>query len=170
MADGCLLLVDAVEGPMPQTRTVLAGRWSAGCARSSSSTRSTARHPASTRRWSACRTSSWSWPPTPISSSSRSSSPSPARGAPAPSPIRQARPDLRPLFETIVREVPPPDVDPEGPAQMLVASLDYDPHRGGSPSAACSRAPSAPATRWSSSARTARRRGSGSVHSPSSTG
>src|ERR671921_1410276 len=24
MADGCLLLVDAVEGPMPQTRTVLA--------------------------------------------------------------------------------------------------------------------------------------------------
>src|SRR5689334_18168199 len=25
MADGCLLLVDAVEGPMPQTRTVLAG-------------------------------------------------------------------------------------------------------------------------------------------------
>src|SRR5690606_6257964 len=23
MADGCLLLVDAVEGPMPQTRTVL---------------------------------------------------------------------------------------------------------------------------------------------------
>ena len=29
-----------------------------------------------------------------------------------------------------MREVPPPDVDPEGPAQMLVASLDYDPHRG----------------------------------------
>ena len=29
-----------------------------------------------------------------------------------------------------MREVPPPDVDPEGPAQMLVASLDYDLHRG----------------------------------------
>ena len=46
-----------------------------------------------------------------------------------PDPAKLA-PDLRPLFETIVREVPPPDVDPEGPAQMLVASLDYDPHRG----------------------------------------
>ena len=50
MADGCLLLVDAVEGPMPQTRTVLAaGAGAAVCARSSSSTRSTARRRASTR-------------------------------------------------------------------------------------------------------------------------
>ena len=46
-------------------------------------------------------------------------------------PIRlRSRPDLRPLFDTILREIPAPDVDPEAPAQMLVASLDYDPHRG----------------------------------------
>ena len=51
------------------------------------------------------------------------------RAGTEPDPAALA-PDLRPLFETIVREVPPPDVDPEGPAQMLVASLDYDPHRG----------------------------------------
>src|SRR5215217_1397933 len=51
------------------------------------------------------------------------------RAGTEPDPAKLA-PDLRPLFETIVREVPPPGVDPEGAAQMLVASLDYDPHRG----------------------------------------
>ncbi len=32
--------------------------------------------------------------------------------------------DLRPLFETIIEEVPPPHGDPEAPLQMLVANLD----------------------------------------------
>ena len=129
-----------------------ARRWSAGCGRSSSSIRSTARRPASTRRWSACRISSWSWPPTPISSSSRSSTPSPARGAPAPSPIRPRSPRIsvrssRPSCARCRRRTsirrdrrrcwsPPSTTTPTG---------------DGSPSAACSGAPSAPATRWSSS-------------------
>ncbi len=39
-------------------------------------------------------------------------------------------PDLVPLFKVIIDEVPCPDVDPEGPAQMLVTTLDYDPYRG----------------------------------------
>jgi GTP-binding protein len=39
-------------------------------------------------------------------------------------------PDLRPLLDTIVREIPAPEGDPDEPFQMLVASLDYDPHRG----------------------------------------
>ena len=53
MADGCLLLVDAVEGPMPQTRFVLqegVRAWPAS--RSSSSTRSTAATRASSRCFS----------------------------------------------------------------------------------------------------------------------
>jgi hypothetical protein len=43
MADGCLLLVDAFEGPMPQTRFVLARRSRRGSSRSWSSTSATAR-------------------------------------------------------------------------------------------------------------------------------
>ncbi len=38
--------------------------------------------------------------------------------------------DLTPLFETIVDHVPPPDVDPEGPLQLQVSSLDYDTYVG----------------------------------------
>jgi GTP-binding protein len=38
--------------------------------------------------------------------------------------------DLAPLFETILRQVPPPRVDPQAPTQMLVTTLDFDPYRG----------------------------------------
>ncbi|MDJ0750382.1 MAG: translational GTPase TypA [Woeseiaceae bacterium] len=38
--------------------------------------------------------------------------------------------DMTPLFETIVRHVPPPDVDVEGPLQLQVSSLDYDTYVG----------------------------------------
>ena len=38
--------------------------------------------------------------------------------------------DMSPLFETIVRHVPPPDVDVEGPLQLQVSSLDYDTYVG----------------------------------------
>ncbi|MEN6480113.1 MAG: EF-Tu/IF-2/RF-3 family GTPase, partial [Anaerolineales bacterium] len=39
-------------------------------------------------------------------------------------------PNLQPLFNAILRYVPAPRVDPDGPLQMLVTSLDYDEHRG----------------------------------------
>ena len=39
-------------------------------------------------------------------------------------------PNLQPLFDAILRHVPPPTVDPDAPLQMLVTSLDYDEHRG----------------------------------------
>lgn len=38
--------------------------------------------------------------------------------------------DLQPLFDTILREIPCPMVDLEAPLQMLVTTLDYDPYRG----------------------------------------
>jgi len=38
--------------------------------------------------------------------------------------------DLEPLFETIVNSVPAPDVDPEGPLQLQVSSLDYSSYVG----------------------------------------
>ena len=38
--------------------------------------------------------------------------------------------DMNPLFETIVKHVPHPDVDPDGPLQLQVSSLDYDTYVG----------------------------------------
>ncbi|MEJ2452211.1 MAG: GTP-binding protein, partial [Gammaproteobacteria bacterium] len=38
--------------------------------------------------------------------------------------------DMNPLFETIVQHVPPPDVDLDGPLQRQVSSLDYNTYVG----------------------------------------
>jgi len=38
--------------------------------------------------------------------------------------------DMTPLFETIIKHVPPPDVDAEGPLQLQVSSLAYDTYVG----------------------------------------
>ncbi len=38
--------------------------------------------------------------------------------------------DMRPLMETIIDKVPPPAVDPDGPFQMQVSSLDYNSYVG----------------------------------------
>ena len=38
--------------------------------------------------------------------------------------------DLRPLFETILRCIPAPAGDPDGPAQMLVSTIDYNDYVG----------------------------------------
>lgn len=38
--------------------------------------------------------------------------------------------DMTPLFETIVNEVPAPDVDLEGPFQMQISTLDYNTFQG----------------------------------------
>ena len=39
-------------------------------------------------------------------------------------------PDLQPLFEVILSHIPGPIVDPEAPLQMLVTTLGYDEYRG----------------------------------------
>lgn len=38
--------------------------------------------------------------------------------------------DLLPLFETILKEIPAPESDPESPLQMLVTTLDYNDYLG----------------------------------------
>src|SRR3954464_8285860 len=129
MADGCLLLVDAVEGPMPQTRTVLQ--------------RALAMHlrpivvinkvdrPASRPDEVLSLTQDLfldlatdaeqlEFPV--IYAIARD-------GRAGRSPDGLA-PDLRPLLDAIVQEIPAPRVDPDAPVQLLVASLDYDAHRG----------------------------------------
>jgi hypothetical protein len=50
-------------------------------------------------------------------------------GVAGPEPEEMAA-DLEPLFQSIIDEVPPPSVDPDAPAQILVTNLDYDEHKG----------------------------------------
>lgn len=38
--------------------------------------------------------------------------------------------DLTPLFETIVKEVPPPVIEPDKPGKMLVTTIEYDQYKG----------------------------------------
>ncbi len=39
-------------------------------------------------------------------------------------------PDLQPMFDTILKHIPAPKVDPEAPLQLLVTMLGYDDYRG----------------------------------------
>jgi GTP-binding protein len=39
-------------------------------------------------------------------------------------------PDYQPLFEAILNHLPPPQVDPDAPTQMLVTTLSYDDYKG----------------------------------------
>jgi GTP-binding protein len=131
MADGCLLLVDAVEGPMPQTRTVLARALERGLRPIvvvNKIDRPASRIDEAMERLQdlflelATDAEQLEFPVLfAIAREGR---------AGMEADVAKLGPDLRPLFEMIVREVPPPDVDPHGPAQMLIASLDYDLHRG----------------------------------------
>jgi GTP-binding protein len=128
MVDGVLLLVDAAEGPMPQTRFVLKKALSMG-------------HKAIVV----------------INKVDRKDA-EPARvlnetfdlfielGATeeqADFPVIYAvgidqragltpelGPDLQPLFDVILKHIPAPKVDPEGPLQLLVTMLGYDDYRG----------------------------------------
>ncbi|MFN8663506.1 MAG: translational GTPase TypA [Thermomicrobiales bacterium] len=131
MADGCLLLIDAVEGPMPQTRTVLARALERGLRPIvvvNKIDRPASRIDEAMERLHdlflelATDADQLEFPV--LFAIARE-----GRAGFEPE-VEKLAPDLRPLFETIVREVPAPDVDVDGPAQMLVASLDYDAHRG----------------------------------------
>ncbi|MBI5954725.1 MAG: translational GTPase TypA [Chloroflexi bacterium] len=128
MVDGVLLLVDAAEGPMPQTRFVLKKALSMG-------------HKAIVV----------------INKVDRKDA-EPARvlnetfdlfielGATeeqADFPVIYAQatvgragltpelgPDLQPLFDVILKHIPAPKVDPDAPLQLLVTMLGYDDYRG----------------------------------------
>jgi GTP-binding protein len=129
MADGCLLLVDAAEGPLPQTRFVL-------------------------RKAFECKLR----PIVVINKIDRSDArPSDvlnevfdlfvaldaddatldfptiyAAGRQGVSTTDLAIPavDFKPLFAAIIKHVPPPDVEMDAPLQMLVISLDYSDYVG----------------------------------------
>jgi GTP-binding protein len=129
MADGCLLVVDAVDGPMPQTRYVLKKALEKGLKPVvvvNKMDLANAR-PQQAVSWVqdlflelATDDSQLDFPVLYAS----------ARQGYAVADLKDERVDMGPLFEAIVQHVPPPSGSPDGPFQLLVASLTYNPHLG----------------------------------------
>jgi GTP-binding protein len=129
MVDSVLLLVDAVDGPMPQTRFVTQKAFARGLKPVvviNKVDRSGARP-----EWVLNQTfdlfdrlgatdEQLDFPVIYTSALEGYANTAPdARGG-----------DMTPLFECIVSEVPPPDVDAVGPLQLQISSLSYDPYVG----------------------------------------
>lgn len=134
MADGCLLLVDALDGPMPQTKFVLTKALQAGLKPIvvvNKVDRPNARphqvvvevfellfelgaddHALDFKTIFASGRDGWAI------RELHDHQPIPTSG------------DMRAVFETIVKEVPAPSDDPEKPLQALVTTLDYNEYVG----------------------------------------
>jgi GTP-binding protein len=129
MADGCLLLVDAAEGPMPQTRFVLQKAFQVGLKPIvviNKIDRKDAR-PAEVLGLTqdlfldlATRDDQLDFPVLYAI----------AREGIARRSLDDDSADFQPLFETILETVPPPEVDVEAPVQLLVTALDWDDYKG----------------------------------------
>ena len=129
MVDGCLLLVDAAEGPMPQTRFVLRKAIELGLKPIvviNKIDRQDAR-------------------PEEVvdlvfdlmadlgASDEQLDFPilySVAREGKAFRDLEEPRDDMRELFETVLEEIPAPEADLEAPFQMVVTNLDYSDYLG----------------------------------------
>jgi GTP-binding protein len=128
MADGCLLLVDSVEGPMPQTKFVLRQALMKGLKpivvinkidRSSSRIDEVVRATQDLFLELVTNADQLDFPVLYASAKD---------GTAVTEPGAEGK-DLVPLFECILQWVPPPTIE-EGPFQMLVCSLDYDSYKG----------------------------------------
>jgi GTP-binding protein len=128
MADGCLLLVDSVEGPMPQTKFVLRQALVKGLKpivvinkidRENSRIDEVVK---ATQDLFLELVTSADQLDFPVLYASAKD------GIAMTEPEAEGK-DLVPLFECILQQVPPPAIE-EGPLQMLVCSLDYDSYRG----------------------------------------
>src|SRR5512136_1944608 len=128
MVDGVLLLVDAAEGPMPQTRFVLKKALQMGH-KAVVVINKVDRKDAEPERVLnqtfdlfielGATDEQADFPIIYAQATSAQAGFSPELG-----------PDLQPLFQTILRHIPPPKVDVEAPLQLLVTTLGYDDYRG----------------------------------------
>lgn len=129
MVDGVILLVDAAEGPMPQTRFVTRKALSLGLQPIvviNKIDRSDAEplrvHDEVLELFLELE-----------ADEAQLDAPflyAAAREGFAVRELDDPRRDLRPLFETILETVPPPPGDTAGPFQMLVSTLDHSPYLG----------------------------------------
>jgi GTP-binding protein len=128
MADGCLLLVDSIEGPMPQTKFVLRQAMEKGLRpivvinkidRQNSRITEVLKLTEDLFLKLATNTDQLDFPVVYTS----------ATEGTAVRELGIAGKDITPLLECILEEVPPPQIE-SGSFQMLVSNLDYDSHKG----------------------------------------
>ncbi|HZA25400.1 MAG TPA: translational GTPase TypA [Dehalococcoidia bacterium] len=130
MADGCLLLVDAVDGPTPQTRYVLEQALRQKVTPMvviNKIDRPEARVPQVVGMVQDLFLDLATEPeqldfPILYASARQGYAVTDMKSAPGT--------DMQPLFDAILEVIPPPTGDPEQPLQMLVAALDYDNYLG----------------------------------------
>ncbi len=128
MVDGVLLLVDAAEGPMPQTRFVLKKALQMGH-KAVVVINKVDRKDAEPERVLnetfdlfielGATDEQADFPVIYAQATAGRAGLTPALG-----------PDLQPLFDVILRKIPAPKVDRDAPLQMLVTTLGYDDYRG----------------------------------------
>jgi GTP-binding protein len=132
MVDGVLLLVDAAEGPMPQTRFVLKKALAMGhrvIVVINKVDRQGANPDDTLNRTFDLFIELGA---TDVQADFKVIYTNALTGQAGLSP--ELSPNLDPLFEAILHHIPGPVVDPDAPLQMLVTTLDYDEHRGASAS------------------------------------
>jgi len=129
MADGCLLLVDAAEGPMPQTRVVLRQALALGLRPIIVVNKIDRPNAQPQETIDATHDLLLELAHTPEQLEAPVIY---TNGREGTATIDLALPGttLAPLLETIVDHVPPPLADPLGPLQLLVSNLDHDNHIG----------------------------------------
>ncbi|TAK22925.1 MAG: translational GTPase TypA [Chloroflexota bacterium] len=129
MADGCLLLVDSVEGPMPQTRFVLRKAFEIGLKPIVVINKIDRQNARPDQVLSltqdlfldlATEAEQLDFPVVYAI----------GRQGIADLQVPMSSTTLEPLFETILKHVPPPVVEPAGLLQMQVTTLDYDDYKG----------------------------------------
>lgn len=129
MADGCILLVDAVEGPMPQTRFVLQKALELDLQPI------VVINKIDRRDARIDQVLEWTNDLFLELATSDKHLDFPILYAIGRDGVAMYHPDdqrvnLEPLFETIVNTIPAPRVNVDAPLQMLVAALDYDDYKG----------------------------------------
>jgi GTP-binding protein len=128
MVDGVLLLVDAAEGPMPQTRFVLKKALELGHRAIVVINKVDRRNAELDRVLNQTFDLFIELGATDAQADFGVVYAVATTGRAGRTP--ELQPDLKPLFDTILREIPCPRVDLEAPLQILVTTLDYDSYRG----------------------------------------
>lgn len=128
MVDGVLLLVDAAEGPMPQTRFVLKKALEMGHRAIVVINKVDRRHADVDRALNETFDLFIELGATDAQADFGVVYTVATAGRAGKTPELEA--DLKPLVDTILRQIPCPRVDVDAPLQILVTALDYDNYRG----------------------------------------